>query len=234
MSEQLDKAFEALKTYDWGMDPNVLQPIDEAIITTHGDAAARKELETRLIAVLKTEVPQAAKDAVCRALKTIGTAASVPALAALLADEKLSHMARYALERIAAPEAGQALHAALPKVKGKLKIGMISSLGVRGEEASIAPLQALLGDSDAAVAQAAAYALGAIGSLGAAKVLVTAKPSAGTKAAVADSSMACAENLLAVGNKAAAKATYEKLLGGSPSKMVKNAATLGVQACAGK
>ena len=93
----LDQAFDALKTYDWGVEPNVLQPIDEAITATHADPAARKDLETRLIEVLKTEVPRAAKDAVCRALKTIGTVASVPALAALLADEKLSHMARYAL-----------------------------------------------------------------------------------------------------------------------------------------
>ena len=234
MSEQLDKAFEALKTYDWGMEPNVLQPIDEAIISTHGDAAARKDLETRLGAVLKTEASRDAKDVVCRALKTIGTAASVPALAALLADEKLSHMARYALERIAAPEAGQALRTALAKVQGKLKIGMISSLGVRGEDASLAPLQALLADSDAAVAQAAAYALGAIGSLGAAKTLVTAKPSAATQAAIADASMKCAENLLASGNQVAAKATYEKLLAGSPTKQVKLAATLGMKACAGK
>ncbi len=202
--------------------------------STHGDAAARKDLETRLAAVLKTEASRDAKDVVCRALKTIGTAASVPALAALLADEKLSHMARYALERIPAPEAGQALRTALPKVSGKLKIGMITSLGVRGEEASLAPLQALLADSDAAVAQAAAYALGDIGSLAAAKALVTAKSSAGTKVAIADASMECAENLLASGNKVAAKATYEKLLASSPSKSVKDAATRGMQACAAK
>lgn len=234
MSEQLDKAFEALKTYDWGVDPNVLIPIDDAIVATHTDAAARKELETRLIAVLKTEVPQAAKDTVCRVLKTIGTAASVPALAALLGDEKLSHMARYALERISAPEAGQALLTALPKATGKVKIGIISSLGARGEDASVVPLQALLADSDPACAQAAALALGAIRSLAAAKVLVTAKPTAGNKTAMADASMACAENLLASGNKAAAKATYEKLLGSSPSELVKLAATRGLQACAAK
>jgi HEAT repeat protein len=158
----------------------------------------------------------------------------VPALAALLADEKLSHMARYALERIPAPEAGQALRTALAKVTGKLKIGMIASLGMRGEDASVAPLQALLADSDAAVAQAAAHALGAIGSVGAAKTLVTAKPSAATQAAIADASMECAENLLASGNKVAAKATYEKLLTGSPTKLVKDAATLGMKACAAK
>ena len=82
MSEPLDKALDALKTYDWGVDPNVLKPIDDAIIATHGDAAARKKLEAHLIAALKPAASRAAKDAACRALKTIGTAASVPALAA--------------------------------------------------------------------------------------------------------------------------------------------------------
>src|SRR6187549_3837745 len=140
----LDKAIEALKTYDWGTDPNVIKPIDEAIVTTHGDAAARKDLESRLSAALQSEAPRAAKDAVCRALRTIGTAASVPALAALLADEKLSHMARYALQCIPGPEAGKALVEALPKVSGKLKIGVVSSLGARGDSAAVASLQSAL------------------------------------------------------------------------------------------
>ena len=231
MSEQLDKAFETLKTYDWGMDPNLIKPIDEAIVATHTDAAARKELETRLIAVLKTEVPRDAKDAVCRALKTIGTAAAVPALAALLADEKLSHMARYALERIPGPEAAQAMLEALPKVAPKLKVGIIASLGVRGEAASTAPLSALLADSDAAVAAAAAHALGNIGSVDAAKALITAKAGAATKAAIADASLVCAGNLVSGGNKVPAKITYEKLLANTPSKQVKEAATIGLKAC---
>jgi len=232
MSEQLDKAFEALKTYDWGKDPNEIKAIDDAIVTTHTDAAARKDLETKLIAVLKTEVPQAAKDAVCRALKTIGTAAAVPALAPLLADEKLSHMARYALERIPGPEAGQAMREALAKVPANLKVGISSSLGVRGEATSIPALQPLLANGDAAVAAAAAYALGDIASQDAAKVLVTAKPAAATKVAVADASLNCAEHLLAAGNKGAAKITYEKVLASTPSKQVKDAATRGVAACA--
>ena len=234
MSEQLDKAFEALKTYDWGTDPNTVKAIDDAIVTTHGDAAARKDLEGRLVMVLKSEAPRAAKDVACRALKTIGTAAAVPALAPLLLDEKTSHMARYALERILVPEAGQALRTALTKVTGKLKIGMITSLGVRGEDASVAPLQALLADSDAAVAQAAAHALGDIGSLDATKALVAAKAGDTTKGAIADASMQCAEHLLAAKNKTAAKATYEKVLAGTPSKAVKTAATLGLQACSPK
>jgi len=234
MSEQLDKAFEALKTYDWGTDPNTVKAIDEAIITTHGDAAARKDLEGRLVLVLKSEAPRAAKDVACRALKTIGTANSVPVLATLLPDEKLSHMARYALERIAGPEAGQALRTALTKATGKLKVGIISSLGVRGEEASVTALQALLADGDAAVAQAAAHALGDIGSPTAAKALISAKAGDATKGAIADASMQCAEHLLAAKNKTAAKATYDKVLAGTPSKAVKTAATLGLQACGAK
>jgi ubiquinone biosynthesis protein UbiJ len=226
-----EQAFEALKTYDWGMDPKVLQPLEDAIVKSHGDAAARKELETRLAEVLKSAAPRAAKDAVCRMLKTIGTATSVPALAALLPDDKLSHMARFALESIAAPEAGQALLAALPKVAGKLKIGVISSLGVRGDAAGIAPLQALLADSDTAVARAAAQALGAIATPQAGGALAKATPSAATKVAMGDASLRCAEKLLAGGRKAEAKATYQRLLASQPPKPLEQAATRGLQAC---
>lgn len=227
----LENEFDALKTYEWGVDPKVLQPIRDTVINSHDDAAARKDLETRLIAVLATEVPRAAKDAICRTLKIIGTAASVSALAALLLDEELSHMARYAMERNTAPEAGKALLSALPKANGKTRIGLIASLGVRREADAVEPLQALLVDKDPAVAQAAARGLGAIGSLAAAKALVTAKHSPASKAAVADASLECAENLLASGNKAAARATYEKLLSSEPSKAVLKAATSGLQAC---
>jgi len=227
----LDQAFEALQSYDWGVDPKAISPIDEAINSTHGDADARQQLETRLAAVLAAEVPQAAKDAVCRALRTIGTAASVPALAGLLTDEKLSHMARYALQVIPAPEANQALLAALPNAPAKIKIGIISSLGARGTDVPAAPFAAMLADKDQEVARASALALGALGSPEAAKALSSATPSDATKAAVADSLLGCAENLLAAGSKADAKAAYERILASNPTGPVKFAATLGVAAC---
>ncbi len=53
----LDKAFETLKTYDWGNDRSALQALDDAVAAAHGDAAARKTLETRLVAVVSGEVP---------------------------------------------------------------------------------------------------------------------------------------------------------------------------------
>ncbi len=231
MNDNLEKAFEALKTYDWGQDRNILKPIDEAVVAAHGNDPASKELEAKLIAVLTTDDSYDAKQFVCRQLMVIGTAASVPTLAGLLGDEKLSHMARYALERIPAPEAGKAMLDAIPKVDGELKIGMISSLGVRGDAASIPAIQALLGDGDAAVAQAAAYALGAMGTTAANTALATGKANDAAKAAVADASLACAEKMLAAGKKSEALLTYKRLLAGKPSKMVNLAAKRGLLAC---
>jgi HEAT repeat protein len=96
-----------------------------------------------------------------RKLSMIGTAASVPALAPLLTDPDESHMARFALERIPAPAAADALRQALGNVRGDLVIGMISSLANRRDTASVKPLAALLA-GDAKIAAAAASALGRI------------------------------------------------------------------------
>ncbi len=230
----LDNAFDALKTYDWGMAPSILQPIDDAIVATHGDAASRRDLESRLADVLKTDTTRDARDFVCRKLMVIGTAASVPALATLLTNSDSSHMARYALERIPTPEAAAALRDALSEVNGELKVGMISSLGVRQDEASVAALAGLLSDPDIQVAQAAAYGLGDIRSAKAAKALASANINAEAQSAVTDASLSCAEGLLAAGQKNDALAIYKRFAGGDHPKHVRLAATRGVLACAGK
>jgi HEAT repeat protein len=230
----LDAAFDALKTYDWGADPGLLGPIEEAIVASHGDASAREKLETRLAAVLNDDVSRDAKDYVCRKLMVIGTAHSVPNLAQLLPDPALSHMARYALERIPAAEAAEALRGALATLTGPLKIGVISSLGVRREDESVAPLAKLLEDADSSVARSAAYALGAIRSSAAAKALSTAKPSEDVTPAATDASLACAEGLLRAGDKSGALAIYKRFAGGTQPQHVRVAATRGVLACAGQ
>lgn len=231
----LDQAFEALKTFDWGADLGPLRPIDEALISSRGDAAARKELEARLAAVLKTGVSRDAKDFVCRKLMVIGTAASVPALAALLTEKDHSHMARYALERIGAAEAAAALRDALPKLAGALKVGVIGSLGARRDAASVPLLAGLLGNADTAVACSAALALGAIRTAEASQALAKAKPSnEQVKQAVTDSALACAEGLLAAGKPAEAQAIYTAYAGADQPKHVRLAATRGMLACAGK
>ena len=228
--EQLDKAFEALKTYDWGADRKALGPIDDAVVAALGDAAARKALEARLAAVLSSGVSRDAKDCVCRWLRIAGTAGSAPALAALLADKDLSHMARYALERIEAPEAGAALREALAKVGGAQKVGVAGSLGARRDAAAAPALIGLLGDGDAAIVAAAATALGAIATPEAAAALTTAakKAPAAAKAAVTDGALRAAEQLAASGKKAEALGVFKAFMGDDVPKHVKLAATRGM------
>ena len=76
----VDKAIAALKTYDYGTDRNTLKPIDEAVIASYGNTAARKELEGKLVAVLGESVSRDAKDYCCRILRVIGSADCVPAV----------------------------------------------------------------------------------------------------------------------------------------------------------
>ncbi len=174
-----------------------------------------------------------AKDYVCRLLTIVGSAASGPILAGLLADEGQSHMARYALERIPAPEAAQALRDALPRLNGKLKIGVIGSIGSRGDASAVPALAALLNDGDVAVARAAAAALGEIGGTTAAKALHEARPSAAEcQQSVIDARLACAEGLLAEKKVAEALAIYHALAADNQPRLVRLAATRGKLASA--
>lgn len=234
--EALDKAFDALKSYDWGQDRSVLKPIDDAIVASHGNDAARKDLAARLVAVLPSDASRAAKDFACRKLSIIGTEDCVPTVAALLPKAELSHMARYALERIPCACAADALRDALGKTKGKTKVGVINSLGARRDAASTSALVGLLDDADTQIAGAAAAALGAIGNPEAAKALGAFQKKApeSLRLAAADAYLACAESLLAAGKKAEATAIYKSLAGADQPKHVRLAATRGLLAATGK
>ena len=157
----LDEPLKTLAAYDWGADAAPFKAIDAAVIAAHADKALRAELEKRFTDLLGCGTTRAAKEYVCRKLMMIGTATSVPALAALLGDSDNSHMARFALERIPVPEAGNALNKALATVSEPLKVGMISSLAARRDPACVTALTALLKGSPL-LAIPAANALGSI------------------------------------------------------------------------
>lgn len=232
----VDKAFETLKTYDWGDDPKTLKAIDEAIIATHGDAAARAALEGKLVGALTSGISRSAVDYVCRRLRIVGTAQSVEALAALLPDENTSHIARYALERIPNEQALAAIRDALPKVDSKLKSGMIGSLGTRRDTKSIPAIAKCLGDSNVQVGRAAAQSLGLIGTPAAAKELTAfaKKAPANLKIRVDDACLVCAEKMAANGQKTEALALYRQLNTGSQPNHVRVAAMKGMLAAATK
>jgi HEAT repeat protein len=231
----VDSAFDALKKFDWGGEMKVLRPLEDAVVFAQSDAAARKDLEARLVAVAK-DGPRGAKDFALRQLSLIATADSVPAMAALLADKELSHMARYVLERVPGPEGVGAMRDALAKLGGRQQVGVIVSLGARRDVASVSALTALLANADLDVAAAAAKSLGTIGTpeaVTAVSGLVKTGPEK-IRPVVADACLAGAERLLAAGKSAEALAVYKSLIGPEQPKPVRVAATKGMVAATGK
>ena len=195
--------------------PLMLALVGGAVLPAFGQAPA-KEQEAKLIAVLQSNAELGQKADACRELARIGTAECVPALAGLLGDEKLTHMARYGLETVSGPAVDEALRAALPKLKGRLLVGVIGSIGVRHDAKAVVALAGLLKDPDNEVAQAAARALGKIGNDDAARYLGALAGTAGpNQLAVCEGLFRCAEGLAANGQPDKASAIYSALCVGT-------------------
>ncbi|MCL4194805.1 MAG: hypothetical protein KJZ87_23910, partial [Thermoguttaceae bacterium] len=191
--------------------------------------------EAELLAVLRSESTREQKSAACRQLARVGTKEAVPVLAALLGDEEMSHMARYALETIPDPSADEALRDALGKVPARQRLGVIGSLGVRRDAKAVAPLAELLKQAD--TAGAAARALGNIGTPDAAKALQDALPgaSAADRLAICEGLFRCAEKLAAEGGSEASQAIYDHLRGlADAPHQVRTAALRGAALARGK
>ena len=178
-------------------------------------AAPALAQETSPVAVLQSDASHKEKADACRILARQGGPDAVPALASLLTDEKLSHMARYALEPMPCAEAGDALRNALGKTSARLKVGIIHSLGVRGDTQAVPALVKLLSDGDAEVAQTAARALGRIATPEATKALEDAIAQAnvppGNLRAFCDGLFGCAETLAEEGQRDQAITIYDCL-----------------------
>ena len=134
----------------------------------NSDSAARVR---QLIAVIERDAspPQnafavkQAKAAACKQLAIYGDASAVGPLAKLLDDAELASWARIALEAIPGRAAAAALREARGRLHGKLLVGVINSIGVRRDAEAVAGLAESLRSADAEVLEAAAVALGHIG-----------------------------------------------------------------------
>jgi hypothetical protein len=139
------------------------------------------------------------KGIACKRLAVIGTKESAPPLAALLGDDRVSDYARNALEAMPDPAADEVLREALPKLKGLLLIGVINSIRRRRDLKAVESLGELIYGADAAVAGAAALAVGEISGPVAAKMLQrTLGATKGTvRADVAAGALLCADRMMA-------------------------------------
>ncbi len=163
----LAQAFAEAAEYEFGDSRLPLTAIENAVFAAVDSPAERRSLEARLIDLLKDEVSYDVQAFVCRELSLVGGEASAEAVAPLLVDERLSHMARYTLERLDTPAADEVLRNALERLDGQLRIGVINSLGQRGRRGAVAPLLALAQDSetDDATRAAVAEAIGRLGGM---------------------------------------------------------------------
>lgn len=188
--------------------------------------------ETAAISVLIGDATPVQKQEVCRQLRQKGTVACIPALAAMLPNPELSHMARYALEVMPYPEAGKALRDAVAKTSGSCKVGVVTSLGARRDAEAVDLLAPALRDGDVNVARAAAGSLGRIGTPAAADALTAfmKEEHENVRTALTEGLLAAAERLAKDGNAERAIAVYDMLLDPSQSMSVRMGAFRGAAA----
>jgi type 1 glutamine amidotransferase len=227
---EMDQLMVKVKAYEFGESREALTTLSDKIRQAYGNADELKNIEKALLGVLQSDARYAGKQYVCRELSIIGTDQSVPVLAKMLTDGKLSDMARYALERIPGEAADKALLAALPKAEGKAKIGIVNSLGERGYRGAADEIGKLATASDPLLAGAAISALGKIGGSDAAAVLDKVKDSApdNLKMVAYDACLKCADQMVADGDKAGALKMYRELNKAGVPQLIRTAALRGM------
>ncbi len=160
-TDKLVSLIDTLKSYKYGNSGGVdLRWVETQVGMASQDPGVRVQVEQKLIEVLAAATTNDAKQFLCRQLRTIGTEKAVPQLESMLTDPEISHMARYALGKIDAPEAGEALHRALKKTSGKVKAGIINTLVQVNYGKALGDFMKHIGDSDKDVSIAAIRATG--------------------------------------------------------------------------
>jgi HEAT repeat protein len=232
-AQSADELLPKVAAWKLGDDRKPMEALEQLVAKSAADPAQRSALAKKLVAILdKPDATTDGKEFVCRQLYVIATPAEVPAVARLLGDEKLSHMARYVLEAMADPPADAALREAMKTTKGKLLIGIVNSLGVRRDAQSVPAFTQMLAGPDPALAIAAASALGKIANDEATKALASAKstPNADLHAVVIDAYLKCADERLKNGKPADAAAIYRELYAQDQPMRIRAAALRGLVA----
>lgn len=119
--------------------------------------------EGKLIEVLqKAETSDNDKVTACQNLGWCGSRTAIAPLTALLASEKpvLRHAARYGLEMIPDPAVETAFCEVAGRLTGPALVGVLQSMGNRGDARSVAVLSGKMSDNDTGVVEAAVQSLG--------------------------------------------------------------------------
>jgi len=207
----LDTILKELATYNGGIESAAAWKLRDYVIAHRNDPAGRLECETKLLQFMKSVATVPAKTEASRHLRAIAGDTAIPALQAMLADDRLSDLALYVLKQIPGPAAGKAMTQAVASSTGSTKIAVIGALGDRRERDAVPALTPLLLQS--VLAMPAAIALGRIGGDAATAALTAAGAGApaALKSAIASALLQCAEGQIASKNLPAALKIYDPL-----------------------
>ncbi len=193
-----------------------------------GAESERAELTTILAAkATDATVPQPARVWIVRQLEYFGAAESVAALTTLLKDPdaEIKECARRALEKNPAPAATESLRAALTQGGDtRWTIGLIQSLGERGDTGSVTLIAPSLSQPETSFAAAAA--LGKIANDQAVSALWAVFDK--NTPAAADALLAAANRLTARGESKNAAAIYTRLFAAQGNAPLRAAALIGM------
>ncbi|MEW6074062.1 MAG: ThuA domain-containing protein [Planctomycetota bacterium] len=223
----------AAAAYEPGASRLPLAAIENEVRRALDDPAQRGEAVERLLRLLRDEHSTPAGRAfACRQLSVLGGEECVPDLAPLLRDPHLSHLARFALQRISAPAAGAALRDALLDVEGDLLLGVLDSLGARRDGPAAAIVGAKLPEMTGDARAAAIEMLGRSGTVEAAQALEVAfsasPPETEERGRLSDAILQCARLLGAEGEPMRACALYDLIRASEPPRHVRLAALGGM------
>ena len=232
----LKSILKEISAYDYGKDEEVLSVLRDYVRAVRQFPKERERCEAQLTGFLESDATLAAQMAVCRQLREIGSAVSVPVLSKMLLREETSDLARYALEKIADASAEQALIQGLGKTNRKIRLGLLASLGNRRGEKAVPYLGKFLYGADKAEAVASATALGQIACPNAAGVLsqALADTSGQLQVQVASSLLGCAEEHLTNKNFDEAAGIFKTLMQDELPLHIRQAAFRGWLAALGK
>jgi type 1 glutamine amidotransferase/HEAT repeat protein len=162
-------ALAATMSYKYPGDRTVLNTAKDYVRKTAAtDAKSRQAVAAELGAMLKSkDATSDCKKFVCDQLSLVGSAAQVPTLARLLADDNLATEAKSALLRIPGDEALAAMRKMLTGEEAAVTVALIGTLGDRRDAGSIDAINKHL----IAKGPAAEAAIDALGNIGGAKAM---------------------------------------------------------------
>jgi type 1 glutamine amidotransferase/HEAT repeat protein len=204
----IEDPFAAIVQQDFGSSRLAQAAIEDIIRNTApGDYGA---IEDRLIEILENPASTySAKQFVCRMLRRVGSERSVPYLSRMLLDEQLTDDARFAMQGMESPEVDRVLRESLDQLAGPALIGVIGTIGQRGDRDAVGDLMGLVDTADIELTEAIVVALGEIGGVEAREALIALELPSALELLRQDALLRCADGMVLAGATDDAREIYQ-------------------------